>query len=168
MFLFGRTRRKRGGGCRYGSSRKRRGGTNDLKICYNTIYVNQGSILTEELTHYEPNIELPESITYPVVLLMVDPDAPAKPSWLHWMKVWRKKDAGADIQGYEGPSPPRDTGRKNSRGKWSHEYVFILYKGNDTMMLEAPEQRGFFDYKEFAKKNGLKEIVRKSFKVYTK
>jgi Raf kinase inhibitor-like YbhB/YbcL family protein len=78
-------------------------------------------------------------------LLVEDPDALSKPTWVHWLVVdlpgeMRHLSAGADVDGkhsglndwkhlhWDGPSPP--SGR--------HRYVFTLYALDQALHLRHP------------------------------
>ena len=87
------------------------------------------AILSHTRTRTEPHISLHNVKTYPVLLVMFDPDAPsARNSYLHWLRIYRSSTEYSDIVPYSPPSPPPYTGRQTNSGKWYHEYIFQLYE----------------------------------------
>lgn len=86
-------------------------------------------ILSSSQTRTEPHISLSNVQSYPVLLVMFDPDAPsANNSYLHWLRLYKSSIDYTDIIPYMPPSPPPKTGRQNNSGKWFHEYIFQLYQ----------------------------------------
>ena len=110
-------------------------------------------ILTREQTATQPHITLPSSIQYPAVLVMFDNDVPpaSKPGYLHWLRVYNAPNEYTDIVPYAPPTPPPESGRKNSQGIWFHEYIFQLYSQVKTPIPQV-SQRPAFNITNFKKK----------------
>jgi phosphatidylethanolamine-binding protein (PEBP) family uncharacterized protein len=102
------------------------------------------AILSQVHTRAEPNISLQNVKSYPVLLVMFDPDAPsAKNSYLHWLRLYTSHSEYSDIVPYSPPSPPPNTGRQNNSGKWYHEYIFQLYE--HPIVPTVPNSRSKFN-----------------------
>lgn len=121
-----------------------------LDVIYNNISINGQKILKNK-TRIEPkiNFNAEEGILY--VLVMWDPDAPQS-SWVHWIESYIKiKNVlqKSILLDYQGPNPPSGT----------HHYYFSLYRKNKKEEIkDIPEQRGYFDIKQFEQNNNLEKI----------
>lgn len=90
---------------------------------------------------------------------MWDPDAPAKPSWVHWIVTNLQTPEQIPqniVLSYQGPNPASGV----------HRYYFGLFEqlhGKISPMISGV--RGGFNYKEFIRENNLKEVGEVFFKV---
>ncbi len=145
--------------------KKRRGGVNNsqnkntLEVRYPSGKVYNGQMFTKLQTETEPHIHFTPKPDTLYTLLMWDPDAPAKPSWVHWI-VTNLESANSITQNsvlqYQGPNPPSGI----------HRYFFGLFEqqsGKIQPMITGI--RGRFDYKEFILQNNLKKVAEVYFKV---
>lgn len=106
-------------------------------------------ILSSSQTRTEPHISLSNVQSYPVLLVMFDPDAPsANNSYLHWLRLYKSSIDYTDIIPYMPPSPPPKTGRQNNSGKWFHEYIFQLYQ-NPIVPSVSKSRSDFNSYQYF-------------------
>lgn len=147
---------------------RRSGGGGIFEILYgNNSVDSESKFLSKEETADKPSIKIIKTTEYPLVMVMFDEDAPAKPSWLHWIVQINNQSDFSDIVPYTGPSPPSGTGRLN-QDKYFHEYTFRLYKGSVTKEIPTADSREEFNIDAFVVANNLQQIdEQKSFKVYS-
>ncbi len=130
-----------------------------LEVRYPTGIVRGQAFLKED-TKDAPQVHFNPEKDKLYTLLMWDPDAPAKPSWVHWIVTNLnsiEQIPHNTILSYQGPNPPSGT----------HRYYFGLFiqlHGKISPMISGI--RGGFDYKEFIRENGLKKVGEVYFKVF--
>jgi len=140
----------------------KKGGQSPLNLGLEVRYqsgVVRGQTFTKEETESEPQVFFKPEEGKLYTILMWDPDAPAKPSWIHWI-VTNVESAEQIPQhivlSYQGPNPPSGT----------HRYYFGLFEqiqGKISPMISGV--RGGFDYEEFIRENNFKKVGEVYFKV---
>jgi phosphatidylethanolamine-binding protein (PEBP) family uncharacterized protein len=131
--------------------RKKGGQIPGLEVRYPSGIV-RGQTFTKEETKDAPQILFNPEQGKLYTILMYDPDAPAKPSWVHWIitNISNLEQIPNNIVlPYQGPNPPSGT----------HLYYFGLYEqlhGKISPMISGI--RGNFDYTEFIQENYLLKI----------
>jgi phosphatidylethanolamine-binding protein (PEBP) family uncharacterized protein len=131
----------------------RKGGNNLIfSVTYPSKKLNSNMIynLSKNNTKSIPIINFLPTPGKLYTILMWDPDAPAKPSWIHWI-VTNIETPGQIPQNtklsYQGPNPPSGV----------HRYFFGLFEqqsGKINPMISGV--RGNFNYTEFIQENNLK------------
>jgi phosphatidylethanolamine-binding protein (PEBP) family uncharacterized protein len=139
------------------------GNTTKFTIKYNNTILQKNILtkLTIDDTKSQPNVFfIPENGKL-YSIIMYDPDAPAKPSWAHWIVTNLSTPdmiTYNTVLPYSGPHPPSGT----------HRYFFELHEqqsGKINPMISGI--RGGFNYEEFIKENSLKLIEQIIMKVST-
>ena len=136
--------------------RKTRKGGNisNFSVKYNiSLHRNIPNKLSLEQTAIAPSVFfIPENGKL-YTILMYDPDAPSKPSWVHWIVTNISTPDTISYNTvllYSRPNPPYGA---------THRYFFGLYEqqsGKINPMISGI--RGGFDYNSFVKENNLKLI----------
>ena len=121
-----------------------------LHVLYNNIKINGQTMLQNE-TRIKPEINFNVERGIEYILVMWDPDAPQS-AWVHWIESYYKEKDRLQktiLLDYEGPNPPSGT----------HHYYFTLYKKDRKEEIKGiPNQRGYFNIKEFESINQLEKI----------
>ncbi len=141
-------------------TRKKGGQINNsgLEVRYSSGIV-QGQIFTKEETSEAPHVFFTPKESKLYTIIMWDPDAPAKPSWVHWIVtnlLSSEQIHQNTVLSYQGPNPPSGT----------HRYYFGLFEqtqGKIHPMISGV--RGGFDYQEFIRDNKLNKVSEVNFKV---
>jgi phosphatidylethanolamine-binding protein (PEBP) family uncharacterized protein len=147
-------------------TKKKVKGGGSVSICYSVGCNLQTH--TVESSSKQPTIQFDKSIQFPVLILMYDPDAPAK-SWIHWIAKYNSPNDLITFLDYQGPNPPSNTGRQNSSKKYYHEYIFNIYQNFNHSVDSIPTVRGNFSINKFFNSNKIVNIPlfeSKSFRVY--
>jgi phosphatidylethanolamine-binding protein (PEBP) family uncharacterized protein len=121
-----------------------------LKVVYNNIKIN-GQNMLKNNTKIKPEINFNAETDVQYVLVMWDPDAPQS-AWVHWIESYYKQNNVLQkiiLLDYEGPNPPSGT----------HHYYFSLYKKDKKEEIKGiPDQRGYFNIREFELINKLEKV----------
>ncbi len=131
---------------------KQRGASrSSLQILYNSKNVINAQKLMKAATTKAPRIEFPAQPGKLNTLIMWDIDAPAKPSWVHWIAI--NMETAADIPThtllpYEGPNPPYG----------AHRYRFAIFEQLTGGLIIPPPPRPHFDIDTFVNNNHLKML----------
>jgi phosphatidylethanolamine-binding protein (PEBP) family uncharacterized protein len=144
--------RKKRGQTRY--SIMRGGG---LNIQYNSVEINNNSELNKNRTQSRPQLKLLVQPGKLYTLLMIDPDATAKPSWVHWIltNITSSNKYNTPLS-YSPPSPPVGT----------HRYYFGLFEQTaGAIYPDLPYSRSAFNYMQFIDDNNLKLVAEKTIMV---
>ncbi len=141
--------------------RKKGGQSPGLEVRYPSGIV-RGQTFTKEETNGVPQVFFTPNQGKLYTILMYDPDAPVKPSHIHWIITNLEsveQIPQKTVLSYQGPNPPSGV----------HKYIFGLFEqihGKISPMISGV--RGGFDYKEFIKENGLKQIGEVYFSISAK
>jgi phosphatidylethanolamine-binding protein (PEBP) family uncharacterized protein len=137
-----------------------RGGNLRFSVKYGLQEVNSQK-LTKEETSEEPLITFMSNKTKTYTIILWDPDAPFKPSWVHWIvnNITKEQDiynTENELLSYNGPNPPSGT----------HRYFIGLFVQEEGHINPyQPLRRGFFDIVQFIKDYKLRPIIVKNFHV---
>ncbi len=122
-----------------------------------SVLLGDGSPAAEQIVSLqvakpEPQVSwsAPPSPFY--TLMVIDPDAPAKPSWLHWLVVnidGSSTATGETLVSWAPPSPPSGI----------HRYYACLFRHEARVIAPAPKERGYFRPAEFIAANGLQPVA---------
>ena len=135
----------------------------------------RGQTFTKDETNGVPQVFFEPKQGKLYTLLMWDPDALAKPSWIHWIVTNLETPEQVPqkiVLSYQGPNPPSGV----------HKYIFglfeqihgkispmisgvAMFKTKATASTTLSGVRGGFDYKGFIEQNGLKQITSVYFTV---
>jgi phosphatidylethanolamine-binding protein (PEBP) family uncharacterized protein len=100
----------------------------------------------------EPRVSWPGPPSPFYTLMVIDPDAPAKPAWLHWLIVnidGSSTATGETLVSWAPPSPPSGI----------HRYYACLFRHEARVVAPAPKERGYFRPAEFIATNGLQPVA---------
>ena len=153
---------------------KKGGQSPGLEVRYPSGIV-RGQTFTKEQTKDAPEVFFKEEKGKLYTILMWDPDAPAKPSWVHWI-VTNLETPGQihknTVLSYQGPNPPSGVHRyyfglfEQLQGKISPMISGVaLFKTDTTTSTMLSRVRGGFDYEEFIRENSLNKVGEVYFKV---
>ena len=129
-------------------SRRRSRGGSDFLVEYPSERVHNGKFMTKQETNSAPKISFKNAPGKLYTIMMWDPDASAKPSWIHWIvtNIETPQDISKKtILEYQGPNPPSGT----------HRYFIGLFEQSGILDIDTPKLRGSFDYLGFIQKNNL-------------
>jgi phosphatidylethanolamine-binding protein (PEBP) family uncharacterized protein len=130
-----------------------RGGQLIFTVKYGTTRVNSQEI-DKAITLEAPQINFKQSSNKLYTLLMWDPDAPAQPSWAHWIVINLSKpnnisDPRKTLLEYSPPSPPSG----------AHRYFFGLFEQTSGEINPSIPLRPNFNFREFIIQNNLSLVA---------
>ncbi len=117
----------------------------------------QGNLRPRSNTLQKPNVHYTKSPQDFSMLLIWDPDAPAK-SYVHWLVInipGSQISLGQEIIPYKPPTPPSGI----------HRYFVTLYNQRGKIQILSPPKREYFNVSAFEKKYGLSKFGEKMVQV---
>lgn len=128
-----------------------------------TVHLGDGSaannqIVSLQVAKAEPQISWASPPDPFYTLMVIDPDAPAKPSWLHWLIAnmdGSSTATGDTLVPWAPPSPPSGI----------HRYYALLFRHEARVVADAPKERGYFKPAEFMRANGLQPVAAAMWRV---
>ena len=125
----------------------------DIKLSFNSKYIQYNDLLTKEESSNKPNIEFNKEKDKLYTIIIIDPDAPypSKPIYKYMLHMLVTNNNNEVVE-YMGPNPPADSA--------PHRYLTCIFEQDSLIENNkfSKFQRSRFNLKRFVIANKLKII----------